>query len=113
MSATKKPIMLDESKPFGRTLGDEHVFFKQGGFDFNSRMELIPGSKNSAPAQISQIIETIVEETKPVYEDMHIHALKRHASLKYAEMEAADVDFEPVEAGKGMQERLIAFLNAN
>lgn len=111
--STKKPIMLDESKPYGRCLGDPIVSFKQGGFDFNSRKELIPGSKNSAPAQIAKEIEAIVEEAKPVYEDMHIHALKRHANMKYAELEAAGVDFEPVEAGKGYQARLIAFLNAN
>jgi len=111
---SKQPIMLDESKPYGRTLGDDHVCFKQGGFDFNSRKELIPGSRNSAPALIAAKIERIVEvAAKPVYEDMHIHALKKHASIKYAEMEAADIPFEAVEAGKGMQERLIAFLKAN
>ena len=111
---SKQPIMLDESKPYGRTLGDDIVSFKQGGHDFNSRKELIPGSRNSAPALIAEKIEKIVEvAAKPVYEDMHIHALKKHIAMKYAEMEAADVDFEPVEAGKGMQARLIAFLKAN
>ncbi len=110
----KGPIMIDESKSYGRTLGDDEVCFKQGGHDFNSKKELIPGSKNSAPALIAERIEKIVEvAAKPVYDEMHIHALKKHAAIKYAELEAADVDFEPVEAGKGMQERLIAFLNAN
>jgi hypothetical protein len=111
---SKEPIMIDESKPYGRTLGDPIVHFKQGGYDFNSRKELIPGSKNSAPALIADEIEKIVEVTaKPVYEDMHIHALKKHAAIKYAELEAADEAFQPVAAGKGMQQRLIDFLNAH
>lgn len=112
MNDKKQAIKLDESKPFGRTIGDPNVSYKQDGFDFDSNKELIPGSRNSASAQISRHIERVVEK-KPVFEDMHIHALKKHAETKYAEMEAAGVDFEPVEAGKGMQERLIAFLKAN
>jgi hypothetical protein len=110
---TMQKIMLDEKLPYGKVLGDDEVSYKQGGYDFNSRKELIPGSKNSAAALISKEIEKIVEEAPPVYEDMHIHALKRHAMLTYAKLEAAGVEFEEVESGKGMQERLIEFLKAN
>ncbi|MHC5061709.1 MAG: hypothetical protein ACYTFK_11575 [Planctomycetota bacterium] len=104
---------LDRSKPYGKVIGDPEVFFKQGGYDYDSTGKLIPGSRNSAPAMISNHIEEIseAEPPKPVYEDMHVHALKRHATIRYAELEAAGVEFEVIEPGKGMQQRLIDFLN--
>lgn len=107
-----KSIMLDESKPYGKVLGDDNVFFKQGGADFDSLKRLIPGSKNSGPALISEHIEEIAT-AKPVYTDMHIHALKRHLKERYAELEEAGVEFEKVAMGEGAQARIIAFLEAN
>lgn len=106
-------IMLDESKPYGRTLGSETIFFKQGGHDFDSRKRLIPGSRNSAAALIGDLIEEKASAPAPVYEDMHIHALKRHADAVYVVLEENEIEFERVESGKGMQERLIEFLKAN
>lgn len=107
-----KAIKLDESKPYGVTLGDPEVSYKQGGSDFNSLKELIPGSKNSGPALIASKIEEIAEQ-KPVYTDMHIHALKRHLKVAYLELEAAGEEFEKVEMGEGSQARIIEFLEAH
>jgi len=107
-----KHIMLDESRPFGVVRGDPDVAYKQGGSDFNYAKELIPGSKNSAPALIASAIEKQVE-VKPVYSDMHIHALKRHLKVMYLDLEAAGEEFEKVEMGEGSQARIIEFLEAH
>jgi hypothetical protein len=107
-----KVTKLDESKPFAKCLGSPDVGYSQGGYDFDHGKNLIAGSgRGNSPETVDAIEAIAAQIAKPVYSDMHIHALKKHASLKYAELEAADEDFEPVEPGKGMQDRLVTFLN--
>jgi len=103
---------LDRTRPFGETRGDPRVCYKQDGFDFDSQGKLIPGSKNSASAKIAEKIENKATsmEREP-FEEMSIHELKKASVLVYAEFEAADIEFEPVELGPGAKKRLIDFLN--
>lgn len=107
------PTMIDESRPYGKTLGDEVVCFKQDGYDFNSRKELIKGSKNSGANKMAQALENVGRE--PVkfekYEDMHVQELKRRYAKTIEELDELEVDYEPVPLGKGIKKRLIEFLN--
>lgn len=98
---------LDRNRPFGTTIGDPNVFFKQDGYDFDSQGRLIPGSKNSG-ANAPPTEEQLYREP---HEDMSIHALKKKATLLYAEFEAADMEYEAVQLGPGSKQRLIDFLN--
>ena len=102
---------LDRSRPFGRTLGDSDVCFKQDGLDFDSRGNVIPGSKNSGAAQIAKHIEEKADVVR--FEDMSLPELKKHAETVITEMENAGETPTRVKGGNGVKKRLIEFLNEN
>ena len=102
---------LDEDRSFGRCLGDDKIFFMQDGLNFGSDKKVIPGSKNSGSVQS---VEKSDEAPAPqlAYADMHVQALKRELKATYMRLEAADIEFEPVEEGKGINARIVEFLTA-
>lgn len=103
---------IDQTRPFGKTLGHPNIFFKQDGMDFDSAMKVIPGSLNTGKKRVAAESSDVVL-TLPVYADMHIQALKREAKLCYARLDEAGVDYDEVAAGSGLTKRLIGFLNEN
>jgi hypothetical protein len=108
------PTMIDEERPYGKTLGDDEVCFKQDGYDFNSKKELIKGSKNSGKDRMAEAMEKAggrepVEFEK--YEDMHVQELKRRYAKTIEELDELEVEYEAVPLGAGIKKRLIEFLN--
>ena len=109
-----RPTKIDESRPYGKCLGDGEACFKQDGYDFNSTKELIKGATNSGADKMASALNKAagrehVEYEK--YEDMHLQEVKRRYAITTAELVEAGVEYEEVPKGKGLKNRLIEFLN--
>ena len=107
------PTKIDESRPYGKTLGDSETCFKQDGYNFNSKKELIAGEKNSGANKMAEALESA--RNKPVdfvkYEDMHVQELKRRYKNTCEELDELEVEYEAIGTGPGIKKRLIDFLN--